>query len=287
MIWLVSCFFDLTKVYPGRSVEDFIQKSKGFLTANINRVLFISPSLVSMIPPSPGLTVVPMELKDIPLYGFYDQVKANRDAFNPTKDDRAPIENHLINCSKHLLLLSRKFRDRDQVAWVDFGKEVFSKEGLEEFVKLWKFPKEDILRFCYNDVLGGDVFASLQSYYTSYRFQICGSFVSGTYRAWKEALGVYLKIFIAHTEAGYGHADEQIWHWAIQCGLPHSAYCGNYQDVLLNYYSLRSDKPYVSYVMSQALVKGNLGLVRKFLAWNPDPAVMERYHLLTGLGRSI
>jgi hypothetical protein len=272
---LVTCCFDLTKYNnKSRNLEDSLQKMKALLEVPCYIVIFgdnLTINIIKQIRDNNNLDSLTKYIicqpEELESFKFLDVVKANREKYYPTKDERTCAESHLICCSKFELVLriikSNPF-NTSKFGWIDSNIGV-------NFSKICTNYKNNmllnILDKCSNDKFHLQILnvndkkyvnqETLSEYYNSYKWVVCGClFITG------KDVGIQIlddlqNIFIKHTLLGYGHGEEMFYLEILDKYYDkiHRSY-GDYQHILNNFLNITTGLNYVKYIANRYMSMG-------------------------------
>jgi hypothetical protein len=161
------------------------------------------------------------KIEDLPFYEYNDKIKANRDAYWPTRDDRTSSESHILCCSKFHFVLNTISEDPFQTkkfGWIDsFVGPNFSKicEEYTEDIFI------NILNNSFDNKFNIQVLASVdkkykkpenkRQYYEVYRYVVCGCLFITNKQIGIKILKRLNELFISTTMQGYGHGEEMLY----------------------------------------------------------------------------
>ena len=225
---LVTACFLLTRYNPGcRSRETTIQNMETLLKIPVFLVIYCDSELVDdirKIRKSHGYNHLTqynvMNYEDIWAYQYVATVRSNRDKYYPTRDHRTCAESHLLCCNKFDFLLktmeSNPFHT-DRFGWIDSNigpnaskiAENYNKNMLIDVLNnisdKFKIQILNVVDKKYKNP------EHWREYYNQYRWVVCGSLFTMSPSVGKPILARLNEVFIEHTMAGYGHAEEMFF----------------------------------------------------------------------------
>jgi len=198
------------------------------------------------------------DISEMESYIFNNQVKRNREAYHPTKDERVCSESHLLCCNKFNFVL--KIMDLNpfkttRFGWIDSNLGIDCKKICEKYEKNMllqilnnsknnKFHLQ-ILNVCDKKYKEKD---NKREMYQQYRWIVCGClFITGV-EVGTKILNRLNDIFIETTNMGYGHGEEMFYlevldefYDDIERGY------GDYQHILHNFIQPTNGFHYITY----------------------------------------
>lgn len=212
-----------------------------------------------------GLTrVIHLPFEELAMAPWLEKVRANREAYWPTRDSRCEEK-------VHLLMLSRFDLVARVAAWNPFGSShvcqmdlnILSKRpnNSSNYTDDGVFAKLDAVLSRPRPLCTALVvkpwhphwFHDLRAFYAFYHYQVAGTFWTADVETALSLERVTRKIAEEFTEAGYGHGDEHVFARAVDLAPQlFTLTTGDYQDIVHNYF----------------LPTSNLGLVK----WNLEYA---------------
>lgn len=251
---LITACYDLHKYSPKcRTTEECLNLIDPLLKIPVYLVIYGSKTTIPGIRARRGkydaiTKYIEIELEDLWAYQFLDQVKRNREAYWPTRDERTCAESHIICCNKFdfvLETMSINPFNTTHFGWIDayLGKANADQKTLVN-PKANAHPKTQsastTLRICENYTIAtiprilrtiADEWKSTQfhiqilnvcdkkfkdpahkrEYYNQYRWVVCGGFFVTSPDAGISILSRLKEIFVETTQAGYGHGEEMFY----------------------------------------------------------------------------
>lgn len=272
---LVTCCFDLTKYNNKcRNVDECINNMKSLLEVPCYLIIFTDTILIEHIQKIrkenslDKLTQYYIyEPEQLDTFHYLQNVKANREKYHPTKDERTCAESHLICCSKFELVLksmtlnpfnTTKFGWMDANIGMNFSKicRNYKNNMLLKILQTCspnKFHLQ-ILNVCDKKFIQDN---HLHEYYNQYRWVVCGSFFLTGKEIGTKILTELKNIFIKHTLLGYGHAEEMFYLEILERFYDdiEKSY-GDYNTIINNFLHIKEGLDYVYMIATQYLHYG-------------------------------
>ena len=206
---------------------------------------------------------VELEHKNLWSFQWLDKVRANREAYWPTRDSRTSPESHLITCNKFDLVLqtmdSNPF-STNRFGWIDafLGKDSLRisenyRPNLLPYILSNITDKFHIqvLNVCDKKYKFGsdyDNYNAKREYYSEYRWVVCGGFFTCGREVGQRVLTRLKEIFIKTTELGFGHGEEMFYLEVLDEFYDdiERSY-GDYGQILDNFISVNKNIHYIFY----------------------------------------
>lgn len=228
-ITLTTACYDLTKYFTGaRNIEASIQSMETLLEVECFLCIFGDSTTIPLIKEIRDgrfglgrLThYIELPLEKIWAYRYADKIRANRQIYYPTADNRASVESHIIQCNKFDFVLETMkidpFRTR-KFGWIDANIGTNAKKISENYNKgmflnvLHNVPEKfhiQILNVEDKALIAAD---RLKEYYERYRWVMCGCLFTMSKADGTPILNRLKEVFIETTMLGYGHAEEPLF----------------------------------------------------------------------------
>lgn len=227
---LVTACFDLTKYNShSRDMSTAMLKIEALLSVPCYLIIYGDPVSIMHIREIRNdkyelqhLTkYIDMNFEDIDSYKYIETVRINRRVYHPTQDARTCPESHLLCCNKFDFLLktieTNPF-NTSKVGWIDSNVDSNMKKVCENYTN------NTLLHILSN--LSSDKFQiqilnvnnrelaykeNLKECYQTYRWTVCGCFFTVPLELGTYILSRLKEVFVEHTLAGYGHAEEMFF----------------------------------------------------------------------------
>jgi hypothetical protein len=256
---LVVGYFDLTtrsdNNTASRSFEHYMQHSRVTLGLNQNLIIFCEPKsypLIYGVRKEYGLLsktkFYVMQLDDFPFSMYYQKIIENRKKQNYTYDSRNTASYYTLMCAKYTMMqmaiLNNPFAST-HFGWINI---CISRMGLRNAEMLTKALAQyrDKFSTLYIDYCPESIVRNVPEYYKWGRCTMCSGFYTGSKYYMYRVASLIEKKFVDTVEAGYGHADEQLYS-AVYFDHPElfQHYYGDYQQMITNYCGI-IENPYTT-----------------------------------------
>lgn len=267
LITLVTCFFNLHKYSAAvRPPEFYYAKGLPLLQTPLPMVVYCDEEsyepLLKMRPKNLwNITQWKVQsLKSFKTFQWEEQVRKNREICWATRDDRAPVESHLLVNSKGEMvegvILENPFYTR-YFGWIDFGitnSGCTSTFNYQHFISLLEkgLPEygDSVAIQCMGDDIPNEMFNvdKLKEYWTSYRYLCCGNFWTCGIESGLEFAEQVYDAFVKHTQAGYGHGEEGIVYEVVNKEENFDLFSfryGDYRQAIDNYAGVVCNPSYI------------------------------------------
>jgi hypothetical protein len=189
---------------------------------------------------------IEMDISQIPLWSYYDQVESNRQKSWPSADSRCPTAVHLITCSKILLVedaIKRNPFNTSKFGFIDCNVLKKMKVSVEQCDTLLD---HDLTKFHIMAIGVVDDKLSYAELYSRYRYVLSGGFFLCTKEYGLKVAQLFKQEFIRTTDVGYGHGEEMIYtkilnqHWEL-----FELSYGDYSECVTNIFKVVRNHEYV------------------------------------------
>jgi hypothetical protein len=166
-------------------------------------------------------------------------------------------------------------------AWLNICIERMGWRNLPALDEIWRTQREKFST-CWIDYQPEPLVRNLPEYFKWGRCGMCSGFFTGSAHYMKSFCDAIEEKFMLALDAGYGHADEQLFSMVYfdQPGL-FDNYVGDYQEMITNYVEPR-DRPFqaVRNLARNALAHGNLAVAewacgQVWWAWKKGVAALD------------
>lgn len=251
---IVSACFSLSKYNQGsRSLEETVNSCRTLLSIPCYLVMYCNSEVAPLlreIRTAAGFSAITewriQELEEIWTYQYRDKVNSNRGAYWPTKDARAGTEVHLVCCNKPefvLKVIADNPFQTSKFAWLDAnlgadGRKISRNWNTTSFLHILHAASAEKFRIQILNVVDKKYKAleNKQEYYQQYRWVVCGCLWIGGASVLNKILARVKEIFVATTEAGFGHGEEMLFLEILDEFYEEiDRTYGDYQDILQNF----------------------------------------------------
>ena len=271
---VVTAYFDLTKMpdasisIKSRPAEHYLAAAKATMSTEQNLVVFCEPESVealrAMRPAwlADKTKFVAMSFEEFPLTQFRARIQQNRKEKPYAFDDRNTASYYLLCMARYAMLkqviVENPFQST-HFSWLNICIERMGWRNLPALDEIWRTQREKFST-CWIDYQPEPLVRNLPEYFKWGRCGMCSGFFTGSAPYMKGFCDAIEEKFMVALEAGYGHADEQLFSM-VYFDKPElfDNYVGDYQEMITNYVEPR-DRPYqpVRNVARNALAHGNL-----------------------------
>jgi hypothetical protein len=255
---LVTAYFDLTKC-PDASVEirkrdakHYIKFAKSTMALPYNLIVYCEESNLETLK---AMRPVEFQEKTKYLVRTFDEIYFKDDkAKNFAEYRKKIIDNRQRNpyvfdnrntASYYLFCMSRYIMLREVIdenpfrsthfAWINICIERMGMKNVELLDKALSV-KRDKFSTCYIDYIPESIVNNTAEYFKWGRCSMCSGFFTGNAEYMRKVCGKIEDKFLEYAEAGYGHADEQLYspvYFENKELFEH--YYGDYQQMITNY----------------------------------------------------
>jgi hypothetical protein len=252
---LVTAYFDLTKC-PDASISIknrpdsyYLQHSNATLSLPYNMVIYCDQASlpkIREIRPSyldAKTTYIIREFDDFSIAGqtfdvYRRKIQENRRKTPYNFDDRNTASYYLFCMSRYVMLqetIAKNHYGSTHFCWINFCIE---RMGYQNLVRLDEALSLHRDRFstCYIDYIPESLINDTATYYQWGRCSMCSGFFTGATTYMYTVCGLIISQFLTYLEAGYGHADEQLYSPVF---FKHpdlfEHYYGDYTEMITNY----------------------------------------------------
>lgn len=282
---LVTSYFDLpsrpdaSDALRARPPEWYIDiHGSSVLSLDKNLVIFCDPHFEERIWAARpkrlhGRTrIIPVALEDFPLSGSRDRIIQNRGgALTCPSDPRDTATYYLFCMARYYMMkatIARNEFSSTHFCWIDMGIE---RMGFNNLIRLDEALGQNRDRFstCFIDYQPRELVENLPEYFGGNacwgRCSMSSGFFTGNAEYMEKFCNLIETEFFACLEAGYGHADEQLYP-RIYFRHPEifEWYCGDYTEVITNYATVREhpESP-IQNLIRNSFAAGDYGVCRK------------------------
>jgi hypothetical protein len=255
---LVTAYFDLTKC-PDASVEiqkrdaaHYLSNAKSTMTVPYNLIVYCEESNLETLK-----AMRPAELqaktryvvrkfdeiyfKDDPSKSFaeYRNIIAENRRRKPYNFDNRNTASYYLFCMSRYIMLREVIDENPfnstHFAWINICIERMGMKNVELLDKALSV-KRDKFSTCYIDYIPESLVKNTAEYYKWGRCGMCSGFFTGNAEYMRKVCGKIEDKFLEYAEAGYGHADEQLYspvYFENKELFQH--YYGDYKQMITNY----------------------------------------------------
>lgn len=252
---LVTAYFDLTKCpdasesIKNRPDSYYLQHANATLSLPYNMVIYCDqaslPKIRAIRPTylSTKTTYIIREFDDFSIAGlgfgvYRDKIHENRRKRPYHFDDRNTASYYLFCVSRYIMLqetIAANPYKSTHFCWINFCIERMGYKNLvylDEALNLHR----DRFSTCYIDYIPETLVNDVATYFQWGRCSMCSGFFTGAKTYMYTVCGLIIGQFLAYLDAGYGHADEQLYSPVF---FKHpdlfEHYYGDYTEMITNY----------------------------------------------------
>lgn len=184
-----------------------------------------------------------MDFDEFPLNKYRQKIKENR-IVNPVADPRNTVSYYLF-CMARYEMIKREIDintfGSSHFAWVNVDIERYGYKNVRAIQDVIKINR-DKFSTVYIDYIPQSLVEDLPTYFKWGRCSLCSGFFTGNTEYFKRFCVLIEQQFIEYVEAGYGHADEQLFSPIYFKNRDlFEVYYGDYQSMVTNYVEIRED----------------------------------------------
>jgi hypothetical protein len=298
---VVTAYFDLTKMPDAsRSIKErpaghYLASARSTMAVEQNLVVFCEPESVDILramrPPwllEAHTKFVPMSFEDFPMTQYRAKIQQNRREKPYSFDDRNTASYYLLCMARYAMLkqvIAENPFQSTQFAWLNLCIERMGWRNLAGLERVWRTQRAGFST-CWIDYQPEALVRNLPEYFKWGRCGMCSGFFTGSTSAIQEFCDRIEAKFLEVLEAGYGHADEQLFS-QVYFDNPElfEPYFGDYQEMITNYVEPR-DRPFepVRLVATHALAAGDAWTAARaaeavWIAWKKGVAALDEGQL--------
>jgi hypothetical protein len=260
---LVTAYYNLTNRPDSntscRPDEHYFSFCKGTLSLPYNLVVFceeVHYKPILDIRKSYGLdsrTVIYTKPLDTFQYSSYYQTIVNNRKGKVLLDPRNTASYLILMMAKYTgikIVISNNPFESTHFAWINFCMERIGQKNITSLPRALSINREKFST-CYIDYIPPELIKDIPNYYTingyhGVRCSMCSGFFTGNKHYMWEVCSLIEKKFVETVEAGYGHADEQLFS-AVYFDNPNlfEFYFGDYQQMITNYAGPYENKDFI------------------------------------------
>jgi hypothetical protein len=248
---VVTAYFDLTRMpdasdaIKARDKKHYFQSARATLALDQPLVVYCEPdSLEELKALRPARLMdktrfIAVEFDTLPLSRFRDQIVENRKK-HPTTDPRNTPSYYLL-CMARYALLKRTIEENPfgstHFAWLNICIERMGYKNVAHLEDVFLLTPRDKVSTTYIDYIPHDDTKDAAAYFKAGgRCSLCSGFFTGRAAEFKEFCDKVDAQFMKYLEAGYGHADEQLFSPVyFENRDLFEVYFGDYQQMITNY----------------------------------------------------
>jgi hypothetical protein len=248
---IVTAYFDLTKMpdasasIRARPDSHYLSNAVATLSLDQNMIIFCEPENLEKIRslrPSfleHKTRYITHSFEDFPLTRFRNKVIENRRTHPYRFDDRNTASYYLFCMSRYAMLLRAIAENpfgSTHFAWLNICIERMGYKNLMELDSVFA-QQRDKFSTCYIDYRPRSLVENLPEYFRYGGLcSMCSGFFTGNTHFMTEFCKEIHSKFLKFLEAGYGHADEQLFS-AVYFDRPElfDVYYGDYSEMIRNY----------------------------------------------------
>lgn len=251
----VSGYFDLT-VYDdaSREIKDrpfdyYLQGMNTTMSVESNLVIYCDqksyPYIEKLRPDylKKYTKYVVMDFEEFPLNRYRQKIKENRERY-PVADPMNTVSYYLF-CMARYEMVKREIDANtfgsSHFAWVNIDIERCGYKniiGIQDVIN----TNRDKFSTMYIDYIPQHLINDLPNYFKWGRCSLCSGFFTGNTQYMRRFCELIEQQFIRYVDAGYGHADEQLFSPIyFQNRDLFEVYYGDYQSMITNYTEIKED----------------------------------------------
>lgn len=285
---VVTGYFDLTKMpdastsIKARPAKHYLENARATLAVEQNLMIFCEPEMVEEIKAlrpawllEKYTKIVPISFEDFPMTKYRGQIQKNRQEKPYHFDDRNTASYYLLCMARYAMLkmaIAENPFQSTHFCWLNICIERMGWANLPALERVWR-AQRDKFSTCWIDYLPAGLVKNLPEYYKWGRCTMCSGFFTGNAEYMKKFCDAIEGAFLRVLEAGYGHADEQLFSVVYFDGNQDifEHYYGDYQQMVENYVEPRTrpSEP-LRLVIPRSLAAGDYEVCEKACAamWN-------------------
>jgi hypothetical protein len=244
---VVTGYFDLTRMpdaspsIKSRPFQHYLQHSTSTLMLDQNMIIYCEPHTVEYIRAKRPKELedktryVVMDFEDFPLSKYRGLIEKNR-TVRPSPDDRNTVSYYLLCMSRYDMLkkaIATNPFGSTHFMWLNICIERMGFQNVRELPNVMRIHR-DKFSTCYIDYQPRENY--LENVMRYGKCSMCSGFFTGNAHYMKEFCDRVEQKFIDCAEAGYGHADEQLYSLVyFDCPEIFEVYYGDYTEMVTNY----------------------------------------------------
>jgi hypothetical protein len=244
---VVTGYFDLTRMpdaspsIKSRPFEHYLQHSTSTLMLDQNMIIYCEPHTVEYIRAKRPKELehktryIVMNFEDFPLSKYRSLVEKNR-LVRPSVDDRNTVSYYLLCMARYAMLkkaITINPFGSTHFMWLNICIERMGLQNVRELPNIMRLHR-DKFSTCYIDYQPRENY--LENVMRYGKCSMCSGFFTGNAHYMKEFCDRIEQKFIECAEAGYGHADEQLYSLVyFDCPEIFEVYYGDYTEMITNY----------------------------------------------------
>jgi hypothetical protein len=250
---MVTAYFDLTNCPDAseeirkRDNDYYFSYSFGTLKLPYNMVIYCDNASLEKIqnirPPKYQTKYIVLEFDDFEINGLRFSELRNKIITNRQKnpyyfDNRNTASYYLFCISRYIMLrevIKQNYFQSTHFAWINFCIE---RMGFRNLIRLEEGLAQNRDKFstCYIDFIPESLVRNTPEYFKWGRCGMCSGYFTGNREYMDTTCELIINKFIEYVDAGYGHADEQLYS-AVYFDRPElfQHYYGDYTEMVTNY----------------------------------------------------
>lgn len=274
---VVTAYFDLTKMpdasisIKARPAEHYLAAARATMATEQNLVVFCEPESVEKLRamrPAHLLEAhtrfITTSFEDFPLTQYRAKIQENRRTHPYNFDDRNTASYYLF-CMARYAMLKRVIAENPfgstHFAWLNICIERMGWRNVAALESVWR-QHRDKFSTCYIDYQPEALVRNKAEYFKWGRCGMCSGFFTGDTTHMRAFCDAMEAKFLEALEAGYGHADEQLFSMVYFDNRKlFDVYYGDYQEMITNYVE-PVDRPFepVRLLATHALQHGDFAV---------------------------
>jgi hypothetical protein len=229
---LVTACFDLRKFNSGsRTKEETIRGMIPLLQTSVYMIIHTDNTFMSIIKEireKYGFSKITQFIEetydDLWSSQFTSNVKANRELYWPSRDERTCAENHLLTCNKFDFVLDAIHNNpfnTERFGWIDMNLHIENNNN----IKICEEYTTNIIPFVLQNIQDDKFHIQIlnvndkrfklaehkREYYEMYRWVVCGCFFVCGKNIGEKILNRLKEVVEITTNLGYGHGEEPMY----------------------------------------------------------------------------
>lgn len=249
---VVTAYFDLTRMpdasaeIKARSRTHYFQSARATLALDQPLVVYCEADAIDelrQLRPERLMAktrFIPVDFESLPLTQYRAKIQENRRTHPNYRGDPRNTASYYLLCMARYALLKRTMEENPfgstHFAWLNICIERMGYQNVAHLEDVFCGPPRDRVSMAYIDYVAKDALEPVSSYLSFGRCSLCSGFFTGRGDYFKEFCDRVEAQFMAYLEAGYGHADEQLFspvYFAMRDRM--EPYYADYQQMITNY----------------------------------------------------
>jgi len=248
---VVTAYFDLTKMpdataaINARDRKHYLESAATTMNLDQNLVIFCEEDMLEELKALRPARLLEktrfytVDFEDLPMTKYRVKIAENRLRQSYAPDPRNTPSYYLL-CMARYALLKRVMEENPfgstHFSWLNLCIERMGFSNIVHLEEVYSAPPRDKVSTTYIDYLSKEFIQNLPEYFKFRRCTLCSGFFTGKKEYFMEFCNRIEEQFMEYLEAGYGHADEQLYS-PVYFKYPElfDLYYGDYQQMVTNY----------------------------------------------------